>query len=323
MTNFDTWSWSNQVGEWQTYIYGTKFNNATASHYLDLSSSYKNPADTVATKGVRVMIDGTSFWNGQTMERTEMIPNLASSNYQSGILYYKWSMKQGTNFALNSSYEHQLVFFESHFCEVKYGGSGGDALQFFANGNKVWDTPFTKETWFNFAMEVDYSAKKVGFFASQGNQNVQRVYGPTSVSSVSTSDFHVGILRLPFNNFQGTTAEFVYYSGIQIVTTPEEANPGSGTAASSAQLTSNGVATSNRQATSKGVATSASNPTNPTPSTGGNCDDRTYCVNVCGQGKVSSCNCVSNSLVAVCTDSSDKLTIAPVVALFLVILLFI
>src|SRR5689334_2865509 len=50
-----------------------------------------------------------------------------------GTVYYKWSMKMDPQNPLNGN-EHQLVFFESHMCEVKYGGSQGNSIQFWANG---------------------------------------------------------------------------------------------------------------------------------------------------------------------------------------------
>eukprot|EP01118_Nematostelium_gracile_P018018 TRINITY_DN785_c0_g1_i2.p1 TRINITY_DN785_c0_g1~~TRINITY_DN785_c0_g1_i2.p1 ORF type:complete len:387 (-),score=79.27 TRINITY_DN785_c0_g1_i2:43-1161(-) len=340
MTNFDTWGWGNQVGEWQTYIYGNKYANATASTYLKMSPSFKNPADTVAQKGVEVRVDATSFWSGQNMERTEMIPNLANSNYQNGKIYYKWSMKQTTTNPLRTANEHQLVFFESHFCDIKYGGSSGDNLAFFANGNSVWSTPFTKGTWFNFAIEVDYSAKTVALYQSTGNANLARVSGPTAVPGVSPSDFHIGILRLPENGVQDPTAELLYYSGMQVVTTVAEANPGNGvdtnptsnTPTSSSAQNPTSSTTRASSSTTRASSSSTSRASSPsttvsqnsnvqTSSKEGNCDDRNYCVNTCGKGNVVSCSCVQGSLVAICADQSGRVIMAPFAFLLFVILL--
>ncbi len=57
-----------------------------------------------------------------------------SGNVQSGMRYYRWSMKMGAANRLDPSVEHQLVFWEAHFADIKYGGSGGDNLWFSVNG---------------------------------------------------------------------------------------------------------------------------------------------------------------------------------------------
>lgn len=61
-TDFDKWSWSNQVGEYQWYIHGS----SPTTSYLALSSAYKNPADTAEPQGLKLTIDSTSHWNGQS-----------------------------------------------------------------------------------------------------------------------------------------------------------------------------------------------------------------------------------------------------------------
>jgi hypothetical protein len=43
-------------------------------------------------RGIKMTIDGTSNWNGQTMERTELIPQ-TSSNIGTGNLFYHFSVK--------------------------------------------------------------------------------------------------------------------------------------------------------------------------------------------------------------------------------------
>lgn len=82
-------SWSSEVGEYQwvsltvspqsyhftnyfcpKYIHGSQ----PTSHYLALSPSYKNPADTSETNGIKMTIDSTATWSGQTMERSEVDP---------------------------------------------------------------------------------------------------------------------------------------------------------------------------------------------------------------------------------------------------------
>lgn len=116
-------SWSNQVGAWQWYIHG----NASTDKYLGLSPDHKNPADTSDAQGVRITIvghipssreleadnsqDGTSFWNGQDMERSELIPS-TKADLGSGHLFYHFSLKTKETNAPNPAFEHQIAFFE-------------------------------------------------------------------------------------------------------------------------------------------------------------------------------------------------------------------
>lgn len=77
------------LNEAPQYIHGSQ----PTSRYLDVSSSYKNPAMTSELRGIKMTIDGTSNWNGQTMERTELIPQ-TSSNIGTGNLFYHFSVKR-------------------------------------------------------------------------------------------------------------------------------------------------------------------------------------------------------------------------------------
>jgi hypothetical protein len=157
-TAMDSWSWANQVGIYQSYIFGSGYKIST---YVDLSSSYCNSGfNPNCQKGALFMIDGTSRWNGQTMLRTEVIPQPQPA--ATGRRIYRFSMK---NIDLNSAYEHQLVFFESHFVEIKYGqplspanGDVSDMFQFWVQGQMYWAIP-SMGAWHNFAFDVDYSAQ--------------------------------------------------------------------------------------------------------------------------------------------------------------------
>ncbi|KAJ6524467.1 hypothetical protein B0H10DRAFT_2205976, partial [Mycena sp. CBHHK59/15] len=113
VADFDKWSWSNEVGEYQWYIHGTQ----NTSHYLALDPSFKNPAGSAETHGIRMTIDTTATWNSQ-MERAELIPQ--------------------------PTLEHQL----------KYGVNGTN-LVWMVTGVTKWSMPFTPGTWFNFAYDID------------------------------------------------------------------------------------------------------------------------------------------------------------------------
>jgi hypothetical protein len=47
------------------------------------------------------------------------VPMLFANEKLSGVLYLQFSMMQGEDNQLNSDNEHQLVFFESHFCDIQ------------------------------------------------------------------------------------------------------------------------------------------------------------------------------------------------------------
>lgn len=68
-------SWSSQVGTYQWYIHGA----SATSAYLNTDPSYKNPAVTRETRGLKLTVDSTSHWNGQTMMRSELIPQTTAN----------------------------------------------------------------------------------------------------------------------------------------------------------------------------------------------------------------------------------------------------
>lgn len=85
-SDLNNWSWSNQVGPYQYYIHGSE----TVDKYIALSSSFKNPADTVSKQGARFTLDSTAYWNGQNMRRIELIPQTSAAINQ-GKVYYHFS----------------------------------------------------------------------------------------------------------------------------------------------------------------------------------------------------------------------------------------
>ena len=135
--DLNKWSWSDEVGSYQYYIASTsspskKTTLMTSQHgsenvtsYVNLSPSYKNPADSGSTQGAKITLGKTSYWNGQTMCRTELISQ-TSAKINAGKVYYHFSiMKAGTD--PPSIYrEHQICFFESHFTELKSGWLNGE-----------------------------------------------------------------------------------------------------------------------------------------------------------------------------------------------------
>ncbi|GMG31756.1 unnamed protein product [Aspergillus oryzae var. brunneus] len=197
-------SWSNPVGPYQWYIHGSE---ATAN-YLEVSADFKNPADESDEKGIRISIDDTSSWNGQTMMRSELIPQ-TDADLGSGTLFYHFSLQSKEENAPVAALEHQIAFFE-----LKYGGDE-KTLRWLADGKSQWSTDLVAGTWYNFAYEIDFSAKTVGLWTSTGAEALKKVVEPVSAATQTDSkDWHVGELRL--DNGQKGGKEDWFWSGVYI-----------------------------------------------------------------------------------------------------------
>jgi len=215
----DNWSWSNQVGPYQYYIHGSE----PRSKYVNMGTSYKNPADNNSKQGFQITIDGTSYWNGQNMRRTELIPQ-TSAPINKGKVYYHFSMQQNGQNVPSPYEEHQVNFFESHFTEMKYGlisgaqGTLDTRLQWMVGGVSHWSTNFTANVWHNVAYAIDFDARTVGFYHSTGSDPLALTVAPVSASPSSNgADWHLGVLRLPSN--AGRTddaAEDWHFSGVYV-----------------------------------------------------------------------------------------------------------
>lgn len=93
-----------EVGAYQWYIHGT----GPTTDYVNLATSYKNPADDLSKQGAKLTISPTALWNSD-MWRTELIPQ-TTANLGTGTLFYHFSVKKtGTN-PPNPGYEHQVNF---------------------------------------------------------------------------------------------------------------------------------------------------------------------------------------------------------------------
>lgn len=153
--DLDKWSWSNQVGPYQYYIHGS----SAVSAYVALSPAYGNPGDAASRQGARLTLDGTSFWNGQTMRRTELIPQTKAA-INRGHVWYHFSIMRADSHAPSTAREHQICFFESHFVELKSGWISGESgttnpnLQFMISQNSKWNTEWKAGVWHNVAFEI-------------------------------------------------------------------------------------------------------------------------------------------------------------------------
>ncbi|KAJ4375016.1 hypothetical protein N0V83_002095 [Neocucurbitaria cava] len=215
--DLDKWSWGNQVGPYQWYIHGS----GATSKYVNLSPSFKNPADTGSKQGVKITIDSTAKWNSD-MWRTELIPQTKAA-INSGTVYYHFSIKRSATNVPSATNEHQIAFFESHFTELKYGWISGESgtsntnLQWMVGGQSKWKVELKADEWHNVAYEINFSSNQVTFWHSTGSDPLVKTAGPFSGSTSSNgADWHLGVLRLPRQGNDGTGAEDWYFSGTYV-----------------------------------------------------------------------------------------------------------
>lgn len=209
--DLDKWSFSSPVGSYQYYIHGP----GATSKYVNLDSTFKNPADSASKQGAKITIDETSKWNGQTMLRTELIPQTTAA-INKGKLFYHFSIKTTDKNAPTATNEHQLAFFESHFTELKYGGAANNKLQWHVGGVSQWAADLVADEWHNVAYEIDFDAGAVTFWHSTGSSALAKTAGPVKASTSSNgADWHVGVLRLPGSN-DAPGAEDWFFSGVYI-----------------------------------------------------------------------------------------------------------
>ncbi|KAF4625283.1 hypothetical protein G7Y89_g12885 [Cudoniella acicularis] len=236
--DLNTWSWSNQVGPYQYYIHGS----GTVAKYINFSPDYKNPADSGSKQGAKFTLDSTAFWNGQTMRRTELIPQTKAA-INSGHVFYHFSIKRSATNAPSIYREHQICFFESHFTELKSGWISGEAgnsdplLRWDVGGTTKWSVNWDADVWHNVAYEINFSGNTIAFWHSTGSDpltlTVPAVSGSTSSNG---ADWHLGVLELPVSGKTDTTEDF-YFSGVYIESgsiTTSVAGPGGAAVVSSA-----------------------------------------------------------------------------------------
>ncbi|KAK2057244.1 hypothetical protein LY76DRAFT_516720 [Colletotrichum caudatum] len=230
-TDLDKWSFSNPVGSYQYYIHGS----GKTTEYVNLSPDFKNPADAASKQGAKISLTSTSFWNGQNMRRTELIPQ-TSAAIAKGKVYYHFSLKRSDTNAPSLNKEHQIAFFESHFVEMKSGWQSGATgtedplLRWVVNGKTEWSVNWNADVWHNVAYEIDFDAGTVGFWHSNGSAPLAQVVAPvTAPASSNGADWHVGVLELPRDGYPDQTEDF-YFSGVYIENGKLTTSVGSGSA---------------------------------------------------------------------------------------------
>ncbi|KAJ4300834.1 hypothetical protein N0V90_002922 [Kalmusia sp. IMI 367209] len=269
--DLEKWSFSNPVGSYQYYIHGS----GPVTDYVNLDTTFKNPADTGSKQGVKITIDETAKWNGQTMLRTELIPQTTAA-INKGKVYYHFSIKTAAENVPTATNEHQIAFFESHFTELKYGASGSSNtnLQWHVGGVSKWDVELVADEWHNVAYEIDFDAGAVSFYHSTGSDALTKTAGPFDASTSSNgADWHLGVLRLPGSN-DADGAEDWFFSGVYVesgeLTTSVASPGGSGGSgesgsASSAVPASSAAPASSSQAAPSTLVTAVSSAAVETP----------------------------------------------------------
>ncbi|KAB5583492.1 hypothetical protein GE09DRAFT_1167437 [Coniochaeta sp. 2T2.1] len=260
-SDLNNWSWGNQVGPYQYYIHGS----SPVTSYVNLSPSYKNPADSGSKQGAKITLDSTAYWNGQNMRRTELIPQTTAAINKGKVFYHFSLMRSATNPPAQTR-EHQIAFFESHFTELKAGwlsgapGVSDPLLRWCIGGNTKWSVNWDAGVWHNVAYEIDFSANTVGFWHSTGGDNLVQVVAPQSASTSSNgADWHVGVLELPRDGYPDSNEDY-YWSGVYIESgsittsvsgpgTPGNGNGGSSSSSSSSKPATTSTATSSTKTT--------------------------------------------------------------------------
>ena len=305
-TDLNNWSWANQVGPYQYYIHGS----GPVTQYVNLSPSYKNPADSTSRQGVRLTLDNTAYWNGQNMRRTELIPQTTAA-IASGKVFYHFSISRATTNPPSTSLEHQIAFFESHFTELKYGllsgasGTSDPTLRWMVSQNTHYTMTLEPNTWHNIAYEIDFSANTVGLWHSVGSAPLTQVVSPISASTSSNgADWHLGILRLPMNsNLDSPDVEDWLFSGVYIESgsiTTSVIGSGSGSPAPGTTTTLRTSTTA--RPTTTAVLTSVPAPTSSAPPSGGNSGSIAKFAQCGGQGWSGGGSCVSGTVCTVLND---------------------
>ncbi|KAL0471241.1 hypothetical protein QR685DRAFT_563139 [Neurospora intermedia] len=277
-TDLSKWSWSSQVGPYQYYIHGP----SEVTSYVNLSPSFKNPADSGSSQGAKITLDKTAFWNGQTMRRTELIPQTTAAINKGKVFYHFSLMRKDTN-APALTREHQIAFFESHFTELKSGWQSGAAgtsdplLRWCIGGQTKWSVNWDADVWHNVAYEIDFDANTVGFWHSTGSDALTQVIAPQAAGTSSNgADWHVGVLELPRDGYADATEDF-YFSGVYIesgsITTSvagpgsSSSNPGTPSAPSSSSVAPvKPLTSSTSSSTTVPAVTSSAAPVKPSTS---------------------------------------------------------
>ncbi|KIM27982.1 glycoside hydrolase family 131 protein [Serendipita vermifera MAFF 305830] len=261
------------------YVYVVK-GSKNASDYVDLTKSipptplweslFKPRAEqtiSVSIDNSSVFVPGGNAANSQYgFRRTEVIAQSRNRTIlETGKTVFHWSILRDNRHDLNYKHEYQVVFIEpndgSHVFGLQIGSpftyptgrlpvANAQSLRILAHDlTVVFETPFTRNDWHNFAVQVDWDALTLGVYYSKNWSPL----APTSRKTVPDTgavagpdgqgDFHFGVLKLPIasprdtseqatdvvhRGIQEGTLETLHYSGVFVESTAGGVSAGYG-----------------------------------------------------------------------------------------------
>ncbi|KAK7459560.1 hypothetical protein VKT23_009542 [Stygiomarasmius scandens] len=240
------------TGPFLTVVKGSE----TASHYSEVGNTTPPTplwSSVVEEQAISITIDATSIFvpGGSTPQngfrRTEFIAqntSLGSLNAvtEVGVTKFHFSVRENPDLPLNLTHEYQIVFIEptdgTHVFELQLGSPftnptgtlpDPDASSFKVRDhalNILFSTPFTSDTWHNFAVQVDWNQLTLQVFYSTDGDELQAVTevvpnSSAAQGSAGQGEFHIGVLKLPLVNptDSATDQNDVVHFGIQEDTT--------------------------------------------------------------------------------------------------------
>jgi len=256
---------NNNVGPYLTVVKGTE----NATHYDSLHGLSVPPTPLwnellilPTEQAVSVSIDNTSVFfpgggAGQFgFRRTDLIAAINGQHtelitqMETGTTVFHFSIKLDEARPLNYTHEYQIVFIEpndgTHVFEIQLGSpfTNPTGVLPVANAhsfkvrdhslNVLFTTPFTSDTWHNFAVQVDWTNLTLAVFYSKDVELLSPVTKVVTNEGVTggpngQGDFHFGVLKLPIVNpndtpanqgnvvdfgIQEGTTEGLFYSGV-------------------------------------------------------------------------------------------------------------
>jgi hypothetical protein len=245
------------------YLTAVKGSTENASHYSTLLGK-KVAATPLWSKysmrlppseqAISVAIDNSSVFvpgGGASQfgfRRTELIAQTNNNHtaldalMEVGVTVFHFSIMMDKAKPLNFSHEYQIVFIEpndgTHVFGIQLGSPftiptgplpAANAQSFKVldhASNILFSTPFSEDTWHNFAVQVDWDNRTLAVLYSANGDTLKAVTkvvsNPTATAGAAgQGDFHFGVLKLPLANPADSSANQgdVVHHGIQEGTT--------------------------------------------------------------------------------------------------------
>lgn len=138
-------------------------------------------------------------------------------------VFYHFSMMRKDTHEPNPARLHKYAFFEAGFSEMNSGWTEvanettNPTLRWAREHVSVWEVEWDADVWHNFAYEVDFDAKTVGFWHSTGGDDLALAVAPVLANTTYSmgADWHLGHLELPRDS-EVDEVEDAYFSGVYI-----------------------------------------------------------------------------------------------------------